>query len=237
MFDPTDRPRLFALPPGADFARELVLGLKSRLADHPPDAMARVELFLNTRRMQRRVESVFDSLGAGFLPRIRLITDLADPVDRASLPRPTPALRRQLELAELVRKLIDADPSLAPRSAVYDLAQSLGALLDEMQAEGVTPEDIANLDVTDQSGHWERAQRFLNIVTRYFDPDSDTPDAATVDRTARAPRHHCGIDRIARFGLSVDDSRRIPSAGRSCSSGFRLGHARINLGCAAQQRA
>jgi inactivated superfamily I helicase/RecB family exonuclease len=184
MFDPTDRARLFALPPGADFARELALGLKSRLADHPPDAMARVELFLNTRRMQRRVESVFDSLGAGFLPRIRLITDLADPVDRASLPRPTPALRRQLELAELVRKLIDADPSLAPRSAVYDLAQSLGALLDEMQAEGVTPEDIANLDVTDQSGHWERAQRFLNIVTRYFDPDSDTPDAATVNRMA-----------------------------------------------------
>ncbi|WP_416883923.1 double-strand break repair protein AddB [Marivita sp.] len=184
MFDPTDRARLFALPPGADFARELALGLKSRLADHPPDAMARVELFLNTRRMQRRVESVFDSLGAGFLPRMRLITDLADPVDRASLPRPTPALRRQLELAELVRKLIDADPSLAPRSAVYDLAQSLGALLDEMQAEGVTPEDITNLDVTDQSGHWERAQRFLNIVTRYFDPDSDTPDAATVNRMA-----------------------------------------------------
>lgn len=191
MFDPTDRPRLFALPPGADFARELVLGLKSRLADHPPDAMARVELFLNTRRMQRRVESVFDSLGAGFLPRIRLITDLVDPVDRASLPRPTPALRRQLELAELVRKLIDADPSLAPRSAVYDLAQSLGALLDEMQAEGVTPEDIANLDVTDQSGHWERAQRFLNIVTRYFDPDSDTPDAATVNRMALDLRLRC----------------------------------------------
>lgn len=184
MFDPTDRPRLFALPPGADFARELALGLKSRLADHPPDAMARVELFLNTRRMQRRVESVFDSLGAGFLPRIRLITDLADPVDRALLPHPTPTLRRQLELAELVRKLIDADPSLAPRSAVYDLAQSLGALLDEMQAEGVTPEDIANLDVTDQSGHWERAQRFLKIVTRYFDPDCDTPDAATVNRMA-----------------------------------------------------
>ncbi|MBO6883506.1 MAG: double-strand break repair protein AddB [Marivita sp.] len=184
MFDPTDRPRLFALPPGADFARELALGLKTRLADHPPDAMARVELFLNTRRMQRRVESVFDSLGAGFLPRIRLITDLTDPVDRALLPHPTPTLRRQLELAELVRKLIDADPSLAPRSAVYDLAQSLGALLDEMQAEGVTPEDIANLDVTDQSGHWERAQRFLNIVTRYFDPDSDTPDAATVNRMA-----------------------------------------------------
>jgi double-strand break repair protein AddB len=186
MFDPTDRPRLFALPPGADFAHELVQGLKARLAGQPPEAMARVELILNTRRMQRRVESVFAGLGAGFLPRIRLISDLADPIDRATFPRPVPSLRRQLELAELVGRLIDADPSLAPRSAIYDLAQSLGSLLDEMQAEGVTPEDIVALDVTDQSGHWERAQRFLQIVTHYFDPDTDTPDAATVNRMVLA---------------------------------------------------
>lgn len=188
MFDPSETSRLFALPPGADFARELVLGLKARLKDQPPEAMARVDLILNTRRMQRRVEAVFDSHGAGFLPRIRLITDLADPIDKARLPKPVPALRRQLELSELVRRLIDADPKLAPRSAVYDLAQSLGALLDEMQAEGVTPDDIAALDVTDQSGHWERAQRFLNIVTPYFDPTSEAPDAAALNRMVLAHR-------------------------------------------------
>lgn len=188
MFDPTGTPRIFALPSGADFAMELVRGLKARLVDRPPEAMARVELILNTRRMQRRVESVFDQFGAGFLPRIRLITDLADPVDKARLPKPLPALRRQLELAELVARLIDLDPSLAPRSAIYDLAQSLGALLDEMQAEGVTPDDIAALDVTDQSGHWERAQRFLQIVTHYFDPNSEEPDAATVNRLALTNR-------------------------------------------------
>ena len=184
MFEPTPKPRVFGLSPGADFALELVMGIKARLSGQPPEAVARVELILNTRRMQRRVEAVFDSLGASLLPRIRLITDLADPLDRVHLPKPTPPLRRQLELAELVRKLIDADPSLAPRSAIYDLSQSLGALLDEMQAEGVTPDDIASLDVTDQSGHWERAQRFLQIVTHYFDPDSDTPDAAAVNRMA-----------------------------------------------------
>nr|WP_281496138.1 double-strand break repair protein AddB [Marivita sp. S6314] len=174
------------MPPGADFATQLVLGLKHRLREAPPEAMARVELVLNTRRMQRRVEAVFDTLGAGFLPRIRLITDLADPIETALLPKPVPALRRQLELAELVSRLIDADPSLAPRAAIYDLAQSLGALLDEMQAEGVTPADIADLDVTDQSGHWERAQRFLGIITQYFDPNSDTPDAATINRRVLA---------------------------------------------------
>lgn len=188
MFDPTERLRVFALPPGADFAEQLVQGLTDRMTGMPPEAMAEVELILNTRRMQRRVETMFFARGAGFLPRIRLITDLADPIDKATLPAPIPALRRQLELAELVGRLIEADESLAPRSAIYDLAQSLNALLDEMQAEGVTPQDIAALDVTDLSGHWERAQAFLNIVTRYFDPETDTPDAATVNRMALARR-------------------------------------------------
>lgn len=188
MFDPAGHPRLYGMPPGVDFAEELVRGLKHRLADKPPEAMAKVELILNTRRMQRRVEAMFDAHGSGLLPRIRLITDLADPVDKAMLPNPVPALRRQLELAELVKAMITAEPKIAPRSAVYDLAQSLNALLDEMQAEGVTPEDIAALDVTDQSGHWDRALRFLNIITQYFDPQTDAPDAATVNRLALARR-------------------------------------------------
>ncbi|MCL3881597.1 double-strand break repair protein AddB [Marivita sp. GX14005] len=188
MFEPARAPRLFALPPGADFGHELVKGIKTRLAGQPPEAIARVELILNTHRMQRRIETIFAEDGASFLPRIRLITQLADPLEHAMLPAPVPALRRQLELSELVARLIEADPSLAPRSAIYDLASSLGALLDEMQAEGVTPEDIAALDVTDQSGHWERAQRFLQIVTHYFDPNTDAPDTATVNRMALARR-------------------------------------------------
>jgi double-strand break repair protein AddB len=182
MFEPASVPRVFALPPGVDFAEALVQGLKDRLVGAPPEAMAQVELILNTRRMQRRVERIFDAHGAGFLPRIRLITDLADPVDKARLPKPVSALRRQLELVELVKGLIEADPDIAPRSATYDLAQSLNAFLDEMQAEGVTPQDVAALDVTDQSGHWERALRFLTIVTRYFDTQTEAPDAAALNR-------------------------------------------------------
>ena len=188
MFEPSSSARLFALPPGTDFAEALVKGLKDRLRSHPPDAMARVELILNTRRMQRRVEAVFDNYGAGFLPRIRLITELADPVDTARLPKPVSSLRRQLELAELVKGLIKADPNIAPQSATYDLAQSLHAFLDEMQAEGVSPGDIAALDVTDQSGHWERAQRFLNIVTHYFNTETEAPDAAGLNRMALAAK-------------------------------------------------
>ena len=54
MFEPTDTPRAFGLPPGVDFPAELVAGLRARLQGQPPEAMARVEIYVNTRRMARR---------------------------------------------------------------------------------------------------------------------------------------------------------------------------------------
>ncbi len=186
MFD-GPAPRLFVLPPGVDFAPALVAGLRARLQDQPPEAMARVELFVNTQRMARRLREVFDAGPASYLPRIALVTDLADPLIRARLPEPVPPLRRRLELTGLVARLIEAEPDLAPKSALYDLSDSLAALLEEMQGEGVPPEAIAALDVTDQSGHWQRALRFLSIVGQYFATDA-TPDQTGFQRLALAER-------------------------------------------------
>ena len=59
-------PRLFALPPGVDFPAQLVAGLKRRLRNDPPEAMARVTLYVNTTRMQRRITEIFVTQGAGF---------------------------------------------------------------------------------------------------------------------------------------------------------------------------
>lgn len=87
MFDRTDHPRVFALPPGADFCTALIDGLRARLADQPPEAMAQVELFVTTGRMMRRIRDVFDAGPPCLLPRIRLISDLTDPLTRASLPK------------------------------------------------------------------------------------------------------------------------------------------------------
>lgn len=167
-----DRKPVFALPPGADFPAELVRGLIERRSGHPPEAMARVTLFLNTARMRRRVEDLFAASGARFLPKLRLVTDLAqDPL--LNLPKPTPPLRRRLQLAELIAKLLDAQPNLAPRSALYDLADSLALMMDEMQGEGVSPEAISGLDVSNHSKHWERTQTFLRIIGPLFADPSD----------------------------------------------------------------
>ena len=155
---------LFHLPPGVDFAAELVRGLRERLAGQSPEAMARVRLFLNSQRMRRRVTEEFTASGVSFLPRMDVVADLqGDPV-LADLPRPAPELRRRLELARLVGALLKAQPELAPLAARFDLAESLLRLLNEMQDEAVTPEAIAGLDVSTHSAHWARTQEFLKIV-------------------------------------------------------------------------
>jgi ATP-dependent helicase/nuclease subunit B len=171
---------IFALPPGADFPAELVRGLLERTAEQPPEALARVTLYLNTSRMRRRVEELFAASGAHLLPKLRLVTDLTqDP--QLALPKPIPALRRRLQLAALIAKLLDAQPDLAPRSALYDLADSLALLMDEMQGEGVAPDAIASLDVSNHSKHWERAQAFLRIIAPLF---GDSPDKEALQRQA-----------------------------------------------------
>ena len=178
MFDPGAGHRLFALPPGCDFPAELARGLIARMAGQPPEAMARVTLFVNTQRMRRRIGALLAAEGARFLPRLRLVTDLAPEAMRLGIPPSPPALRRRLELIQLILGLLDAEPDLAPRAALFDLADSLATLMDEMQGEEVTPDDIAALDVSNHSAHWTRTQSFMGIVRHFFAPEA-APDPQT----------------------------------------------------------
>lgn len=171
MFEPTNKPRLFAFPVGADFPRAIVEGLTERLAGTPPEALARVTIFVNTTRMRRRLHALFAQRGALLLPRIRLITELADD-PTVDLPPAESGLSRRLELAQLVRKLIEADPTLAAPHAAYDLADSLAAMLEETQSEGVTFDNLAGISVAQHSAHWARSQRFLGLVRGFLEPDT-----------------------------------------------------------------
>ncbi|MBB94698.1 MAG: double-strand break repair protein AddB [Rhodobacteraceae bacterium] len=175
MFEPTATPRVFALPCGADFPAELLVGLDRRMEGQPPEAWARILLIVNTRRMARRLRDLFDAGPPRLLPQIRLMTDLGTGL--TDIPAPIPPLRRRLELAQLVTRLIEAEPDLAPRAAAYDLADSLADLFAEMQGEGVSPQAIADLDVSDLSGHWARAQRFISIAGTLADPEAPEAEA------------------------------------------------------------
>ncbi|MFA3920086.1 double-strand break repair protein AddB [Ruegeria hyattellae] len=180
MFETQDRPRIFAVPPGADFPKALVEGLRARSATHSPEALARCDLVVNTRRMARRVRALYDAGPPCLLPRLSLVTGYADAACSQPLPPALPALRRRLELTQLIGNLLERQPDLAPRASLFDLSDSLAALLDEMQGEGVAPEAIRALDVSDLSGHWARAQRFIGIAEQFL---QDTDSA--LDQQAR----------------------------------------------------
>ena len=161
-------PRVFGLPPGADFPKVLYQGLEDRLATAAPHDWAAVEIYVNTRRMQRRLIDLFNAGPARLVSRIRLITDIASVYGVAGAGETVSPLRRRLELAQVVSRLLDSAPDLAPRSAIFDLADSLAELMDEMQGEGVPPDAIRELDVSHLSAHWDRTRRFIDLIAPYF---------------------------------------------------------------------
>ncbi|SFO98130.1 double-strand break repair protein AddB [Tranquillimonas alkanivorans] len=210
MFTPSDHPRLFGLPPGADFPEQLVAGILSRTEGMAPEALARVEVFVNTRRMQRRMRDILSAGPARLLPRIRLITDLSHDIPLPGVGPAVPPLRRRLEISQLIGRALDADPTLAPRSALFALSDSLADLMDEMRGEGVGPEALRNLDVSDESGHWARSLAFIDIVEHYFAADAE-PDSETRQRRA--------VEHLARLWDKVPPAHPVIVAGSTGSRG------------------
>lgn len=182
MFEAQSDPRVFALSSGIDFARELAAGLRHRLAGKSPEVILNTVVYVNTSRMRRRLINAFSELDAGFSPRVRLVTDLAIDPESIDLPMPTSALRRKLEVSQLVKRLLETEERRAPMSALYDLSDSLVRLMDEMHDEGVSPDDLFKLDVTDQSGHWQQSLAFFRILEPYF---KETGVAASLNARLR----------------------------------------------------
>ena len=184
LFFPSETPRVFGVAPGIDFPKALVEGLKDRTKDLPPEFIATVEIYVNTRRMARRVQKLFEECSPGFLPKTRLITELGGNHPSLDLPPAAPKLRRRLEVVQLISKLLEAEPDLAPRFSLFDLADSLVSLMEEMHGEGVHPEVLAELDVSDQSGHWDRALKFVRLIQQFFEMEAHEPDQEARQRYA-----------------------------------------------------
>ncbi len=171
-----DEPRLFGLPPGVDFARAVIDGLGRRLNEEPPETWARATLIVNTRRMARRLTALFDDGPARLLPKILTLADLGTLAPDFLVPPSHSFLRRRLELRELVEKLLDRLDNPAPRSSLFDLADSLATLIDEMQSEGINAHAINDIDVGSISGHWTNTKAFVDIAKRYIDATQTAPD-------------------------------------------------------------
>ncbi|CUI40699.1 double-strand break repair protein AddB [Cognatishimia activa] len=182
MFSPKQNPRVYGVAPGIDFPQALWHGVLSRMQGQPPEAMARVQIIVNTQRMARRLRSIADRGPATLMPRIDLLTHVGKDLAHKEIPAAVNPLRRRFELIQLIARLLEQQPDLAPRASLYDLADSLAGLMDEMSGEGVSADTIEKLDVTDQSGHWERAQAFFGIARQFLSTVDDAPDSETRQR-------------------------------------------------------
>lgn len=186
MFDPSDAPHVFATSTGEDFSDVLVRGLLARMEKMDPFAIGRIKIVVNTRRTGRRLTALLSASGARLLPKIMPVAELAlDP--GADLPQPVTSMRRKLELSQLILKLLDANPDLAPRASAYALAQSLARLIDEMYEEDVSAEALIQQDFGELTAHWQRSLKVLSIITRYFGPEgtAELSPAALLDLQVR----------------------------------------------------
>lgn len=164
---------VFGVAPGLDFPAIVARGLCARFAGQGPEELARVTLVANSARMRKRLTDAFTAQGALLLPTITLVTDfeaLHPALWAIDTPRLAP-IRRRLDLAKLLVPLIEKHPTLVPEAHALDLADSLAALLDEMQSEGVPFQALSELNVADQSGHWQQALAFLRIATDFAASD------------------------------------------------------------------
>ena len=132
VFADDPAPRVYGLPPGANFTADLAAGMRTRLGDQPPEALARVEVAINTARAARALAEAFESAAeAVFLPRIATFERFVDD-PAAALPPAIDGLERRLTLTRLIDRMLTLDPSLGPPGAAGPLADTLARLLDEM---------------------------------------------------------------------------------------------------------
>lgn len=178
MFQPSDKPRLFGLPCGVNFASAVRDGLLAHFGQDGPEMLARTEIFVNTSRMRRDILDAFTDGPTRLLPRVRLVTDLVrDPKYREG-PLPLSPLKLRLELAQLVTGFLEREPDFADRVSIHGLADSLALLLGEMHDEQVSYETLTKLDVRNISDHWGKALEFIGLIKRYYDEAEGTAPIA-----------------------------------------------------------
>ncbi|MDO5705495.1 MAG: double-strand break repair protein AddB, partial [Paracoccus sp. (in: a-proteobacteria)] len=201
---------VFGLPCGVDFAAGFLRGYDARTRHLPPEQQARISIWVNSARTLTALRLAFAAGPARLLPRMRLVTDLGagdGPV--------APPLARRMELARLVAGLIEARPELGHGQSIPKLAESLSALMTEMQREGCAADALNRIEAGDHARHWQNALEFLRIAARFH------LSAPEQDRAARqrAAAERLGADWAA--GRNLPDAPVIVAGSTGSHGGTR----------------
>ena len=166
MFEKCVGPRIFGLPPGVNFSRSFVSGLKIRLQDSSPEILANVQIYVNSKRMLQKVKDEMTDCEATMLPKLSTLNHLDDPeIIRTNVINP---LGLRLELAQLISKFIELESNFGSQNSCFDLADSLATLIQELHEEGLSLDSITELDLEDYSEYWQRNKTFFILIRDYL---------------------------------------------------------------------
>ena len=187
------RPPIFATTPGRGFALAFAEGFWRRHGGLPPEACARIQIFVNTPRALREIERALAEAapGSALLPRLILIQAIgADPLLLPQLPPAISAMRRHLRLMRLVEAYAQAAPGgRVPVTAAADLTDTLTALLDEFDEEGISAGGLDDAVEAPYAAHWQDSLKFVDLVRRHWpairqELEGGAPDAKARQRAA-----------------------------------------------------
>ena len=178
-----DPAKVYSIAPGRPFLEALADGLLARVGADPM-ALTDFTVLLPTRRACRALAEAFLRRTAGrplLLPRLVPLGDLdLDEITltggdegvfeaAAELPPAIPELRRRLLLTRLVLKWGATQPD-GPRSPdqAARLAGELARLLDQVQTERLSLDDLQGLVPEEHARHWQITLKFLTILTEHW---------------------------------------------------------------------
>ncbi len=139
-----------------------------------PFWLSDITIILPTRRARLTLAELFATRlgGAALLPDIRTFGGEATeeelflpPIDTPALPVEAHRLERRLTLSRLVKQFaISAEGFATPPNAaeILSLADSLGALIDDLTIEGVSIRKLDELVPADLAENWQDVLRFLD---------------------------------------------------------------------------
>ena len=162
-------PRIYRVPAGLPFASAFACGLRDRLDGTPPEAMARIRIFVSGRDEVPFLRQALCDAGVRLLPAIHSLRALAtDPAITISAHKSVDRERRHLVLAHLVRTYLAKTGDPAAADNAVRLADNLGQLLDTLHAEGVDPAALSSAVPGEHARHWEHTSRFLGIIGEFW---------------------------------------------------------------------
>lgn len=191
-----DAPRVYSIPPGANFLGELAETLARETGlDDNPEALADALVYVPNRRSERALAFALHKVSgrnACLLPDIRALGDLEteDPPPSAetalaNLPPVISPAARIGGLTRLVMAYYAANDATIPAVSALSAARELASLLDQAALSGDV--DWAKLEsvVTekDLARHWDQSVQFLKIITDQW--PAQLEEATQMDPYAR----------------------------------------------------